>query len=307
MKSIISTTVLLGLFSCSLSSHATQSLEEKKELKIISYNAYWGMKSDKSEGKKKFIEWAKKQDADIIAWQEMNHFTREKLEAFSHSYGHNYAVLLKESKDPKDPKDDEFFPTAITSKYPIVNVNKVVDNLWHGALFADVGKYHFVVTHMNPFRTSQRIDEMNLILDSIKYSSDPDGKWIIAGDLNSFSPLDKVGYNEKEMIDDLKSKEEKRPVLKNLVDGKMDYTVQQNILSRKFIDVLKQKYPNEFIATAPTKIFYDQAKTPLRYDYIYVSPNMKKDVIDVKILKDAFTDKYSDHYPVQLIIKNPPQ
>ncbi|RDK86770.1 exodeoxyribonuclease-3 [Enterobacillus tribolii] len=301
MKSIISTAIFLGALGLSFSSYATESLENKKELKIISYNAYWGMKSDTSEGKQKFAEWAKQQDADIIAWQEMNHFTREKLEAFAQSYGHNYAVLLKE---PKVPGDDEFFPTAITSKYPIVNVNKVVDNLWHGALFADVGKYHFVVTHMNPFRTAQRIDEMNLILDSIKYSNDPDGKWIIAGDLNSFSPLDKKGYNESEMVNDLKEKEAKRPVLKNLVDGKMDYTVQQNILSRGFIDVLKQKYPDEFVATAPTKIFYDQAKTPLRYDYIYVSPVMKSDVVDVKVLKDDFTDTYSDHYPVQMIIKN---
>lgn len=301
MRYLIGAVALLGMMGSAFAVQDSQTLEQKKEIKIISYNAYWGMKSDETKDKQKFSEWAKKQDADIIAWQEMNHFTREKLEAFARSYGHHYAVLLKE---PIDPKDDEFFPTALTSKYPIVNVRKVVDNLWHGALFADVGKYHFVVTHMNPFRTSQRIDEMNLILDSIKYSTDPEGKWIIAGDLNSFSPLDKSGYNEDAMIKDLKEKEAKRPVLENLVDGKMDYTVQQNILARNFIDVLKQKYPDTFVATAPTKIFYDQAKTPLRYDYLYVSPRMKNDIVDVKVLKDDFTDKYSDHYPVQMIIKN---
>ncbi|WP_431225583.1 endonuclease/exonuclease/phosphatase family protein [Serratia sp. L9] len=289
---------LLGYASLSC---AQEKLETKKEIKVISYNAYWGMKSDKSEGKQKFIEWAKKQDADIIAWQEMNHFTRDSLEKFAAAYGHKYAVLLKESIDPKD---DEFFPTAITSKYPIVNVRKQVDNLWHGALFADVGKYHFVVTHMNPFWTSKRIDEMELILDSIKYGNDPQGKWIIAGDLNSFSPLDKSGYNESVMVKDLTKKEQERPILHNLVNGKMDYTVQQNILDRGYIDVLKHKYPDTFMATAPTKIFYDQAKTPLRYDYIYVSPVMEKDVVDVKVLKDDFTDQYSDHYPVEMIIKN---
>lgn len=301
MKNIISATVLLALSSFAFSSNAAEGIEQKKEIKFISYNAYWGMKSDESKGKQRFIEWAKKQDADVIAWQEVNHFTREKLEKFAHSYGHKYAVLLKE---PKNPNDEEFFPTAITSKYPIINVTKLTDNLWHGALFAEVGPYHFVVTHMNPFRTSQRIDEINLILDSIKYSTSPDGKWIIAGDLNSFSPLDKKGYNEEEMIKDLKSKEKERPVLKNLVNGKMDYTVQQNILSRGYVDVLKLKYPDEFVATAPTKIFYDQSQTPLRYDYIYVPKNMKDDIVDVRILKDSFTDKYSDHYPVQMIIKN---
>ena len=303
MNKILKTTFMtLGLVISSFSVLAAPvELAQQQELKIISYNAYWGMKSDDTEGKQKFIAWAQKQDADIIAWQEMNHFTRESLEKFAESYGHPYAVLLKE---PRVAGDNEFFPTAITSKYPIVNVHKVVDNLWHGALYADIGKYHFVVTHMNPFTTKQRIKEMNLILDSIKYSADPDGRWIIAGDLNSFSPLDKNGYNENTMVNDLKAREAQHPALKNLVNGKMDYTVQKNILSRGFIDVLKLKYPNVFVATAPTKIFYDQAKTPLRYDYIYVSPVLKDNVMDVKVLKDAFTDQYSDHYPVQMIIKN---
>ncbi|MBI0094964.1 MULTISPECIES: endonuclease/exonuclease/phosphatase family protein [Gilliamella] len=280
------------------SSMAFASLEDAKDLKIISYNVYNGMKLDESEGKQKFIDWAKMQDADIIAWQEMNFFTREKLEKFAASYGHNYAVLLKEA-----PDDPASFPVAITSKYPIVNVNKVVDNLWHGALYADVGNYHFVITHMNPFWTSKRIDEINLIIDSIKYSTDPKGKWIIAGDLNSFSPADKTEYDNSKLLEDIKDKQKKRPILDNLVNGQLSYTVQQNLLDAGYIDALKLKN-KQFISTAPTKVFYDQASTPLRYDYIYVSPKLKKDVIDVKVLKDEFTDTYSDHYPVQMIIHN---
>ncbi|OCG20957.1 hypothetical protein A9G11_09385 [Gilliamella sp. wkB108] len=274
------------------------SIETPKELKMISYNAYCGMKLDDTETKDKFIEWAKAQDADIIAWQEMNHFTREKLEKFAAAYGHKYAVLLKEK-----PGDDAFFSVAITSKYPIINVNKVVDNLWHGALYADIGNYHFVVTHMNPFWTAKRVDEINLIIDSIKYSRDPNGKWIIAGDLNSFSPADKNDYDKSNLLNDIKEKEKKSPILENLVDGQLSYTVQQNLIDAGFIDALKLKH-KEFIATAPTKVFYDQASTPLRYDYIYVSPKLKNNVVDVKVLKDDFTDKYSDHYPVQMIIKN---
>ena len=279
-------------------SSALAALDDAKQLKIISYNVYNGMKLDESEGKQKYIDWAKAQDADIIAWQEMNFFTREKLEKFAASYGHKYAVLLKES-----PEDAAFFPVAITSKYPIVNVNKVVDNLWHGALYADIGNYHFVVTHMNPFWTAKRIDEINLIIDSIKYSRDPKGKWIIAGDLNSFSPADKPDYDKSTLLEDIKEKQKKRPILENLVDGKLSYTVQQNLLDGGFIDALKIKH-KEFVATAPTKVFYDQASVPLRYDYIYVSPPLKNNVIDVQVIKDDFTDKYSDHYPVQMIIKN---
>lgn len=290
------TALLGGIILCTSSAYA--SLDEAKQLKIISYNVYNGMKLDESEGKQQYIDWAKAQDADIIAWQEMNFFTREKLEKFAAGYGHKYAVLLKES-----PDDPAFFPVAITSKYPIVNVNKVVDNLWHGALFADVGNYHFVITHMNPFWTAKRIDEINLIIDSIKYSRDPNGKWIIAGDLNSFSPADEADYDKSTLLEDIKEKQKKRPILENLVNGQLSYTVQQNLLDAGYIDALKLKH-KEFISTAPTKVFYDQASVPLRYDYIYVSPPLKNNVIDVKVLKDDFTDKYSDHYPVQMIINN---
>ncbi|MCX8659747.1 hypothetical protein J3U09_00865 [Gilliamella sp. B2889] len=296
-KTRLKIAALIGGIIFSASS-AYASIDDVKQLKIISYNVYNGMKLDESEGKQKYIDWAKAQDADIIAWQEMNFFTREKLEKFAASYGHNYAVLLKES-----PDDPAFFPVAITSKYPIVNVNKVVDNLWHGALFADVGNYHFVITHMNPFWTAKRIDEINLIIDSIKYSRDPNGKWIIAGDLNSFSPADKPDYDKSTLLEDIKEKQKKRPILDNLVNGQLSYTVQQNLLDAGYIDALKIKH-KEFISTAPTKVFYDQASVPLRYDYIYVSPPLKENVIDVKVLKDDFTDKYSDHYPVQMIIKN---
>lgn len=299
IKQIVTQLCIASSFFIS-SSVLASSIEQQKELKIISYNAYCGMKLDQTEDKQKFIEWVKQQDADIIAWQEMNYFTRDKLEKFANSYGHKYAVLLKQSLDQKD---DGFFPVAITSKYPIINVNKVVDNLWHGALYADIGNYHFIITHMNPFWTSKRIDEIDLIIDSVKYSNDPNGKWILAGDLNSFSPLDKEAYDKSKIVNDLTEKEQKRPILKNLVDGKLDFTVQQNLLDAGFIDALKIQNSN-FIATAPTKIFYDQASTPLRYDYIYVTPALKNNIIEVKVLKDDFTDQYSDHYPVQMIIKN---
>lgn len=297
IKSKLKMAALIGSLIFSTST-ALAAIEDVKELKMISYNVYNGMKLDESEGKQMFIDWAKAQDADIIAWQEMNFFTREKLEKFAASYGHKYAVLLKES-----PDDPAFFPVAITSKYPIINVQKVVDNLWHGALYADIGNYHFVVTHMNPFWTAKRIDEMNLIIDSIKYSRDPNGKWIIAGDLNSFSPADKKEYDSSNLLNDIKEKQKKRPILENLVNGQLSYTVQQNLIDAGFIDALKIKN-KDFIATAPTKVFYDQASTPLRYDYIYVSPKLKDDVMDVQVLKDEFTDNYSDHYPVQMIIKN---
>ena len=82
----------------------------------------------------------------------------------------------------------------------------------------------------------------------------------------------------------------------------MDYSIQQKILDFGFVDALKVSYP-QFVASAPTKLFYDQSKFPLRYDYLYVSSNLKNSIVKCEIMKDNFTDHYSDHYPVLLIFK----
>lgn len=85
-------------------------------------------------------------------------------------------------------------------------------------------------------------------------------------------------------------------------DDELDYSVQQKILDFGFIDALKEFHPS-FIATAPTKMFYDQSNHPLRYDYLYVSKNLKEKLVKCEVIKDNFTDIYSDHYPVILTIK----
>lgn len=87
----------------------------KQAMKIISYNIEYGMRADTTAGKTIFSTWMRNQDPDIVCLQEANKFTQKSLEALAASYGHPYAVLQKEKG----------FPTAITSKYPIVNIMKV--------------------------------------------------------------------------------------------------------------------------------------------------------------------------------------
>ena len=84
----------------------------KQAMKIISYNIEYGMRADTTAGKTIFSTWMRNQDPDIVCLQEANKFTQKSLEALAASYGHPYAVLQKEKG----------FPTAITSKYPIVTL-----------------------------------------------------------------------------------------------------------------------------------------------------------------------------------------
>lgn len=277
---------------------SVNTIAQEKTLKLISYNVYWGMRQDSTENKSKFAEWIKTQDPDILALQEMNGFTQRKLQEFAESYGHPYAILVKEP----EPDGSISFPVAITSKYPIINVQRVVDNMIHGLIIAEIEGKHFMVTHFHPFSAVRRGCEIDIMLATAQ-SKSPQNKWLIMGDLNSVSPLDKEEYNNGLVLNHIREDMKKKPHNQNLINNELDYSVQQKLLDAGFVDTFKFFHPR-FEASAPTKLFYDQSKFPLRYDYLYVSGNMKNDLVKCEIIKDAFTDIYSDHYPVLLIFKN---
>ena len=283
---------------------------QERTLKLISYNVYWGMRQDSTENKSKFAEWIRTQDPDILALQEMNGFTAQNpdfapkgsnplnLQKLAASYGHPYVYIVREPA----PDGSISFPVALTSKYPIVNVTRVVENASHGFMTAEIEGHHFVVTHFHPFSSEKRGYEIDQILATVK-SKPANCKWLFMGDLNSVSPLDKSAYENNLLRDFIREDRKKRPHNLNLgKDDELDYTVQQKILNVGFVDALKTFHP-QFIPTAPTKLFYDQSKFPLRYDYLYVSENMKNNLVKCEVIKDDFTDIYSDHYPVMLIFK----
>lgn len=57
---------------------------------------------------------------EVLALQEVTGFTQASLEKLAETYGHPYTVLLMEGGK---------FPVAITRKYPIINVQKLSDNM----------------------------------------------------------------------------------------------------------------------------------------------------------------------------------
>lgn len=264
-------------------------------IRVLSYNILEGMKLDTTKQKTVFVDWIKSFDPDIMALQEVNKFKQRQLEDLARSYGHPYAVLLKEYG----------YPVALTSKYPIVNVDKVIDNMSHGFICAKVGGYNIIVLHLNPHKHWKRSEEIALVLETIKQSGDKE-KWLLMGDFNSISPLDADGFADGKLLETMKAEEAGRPgVVENLVDGKsLDYSIHQAILDRGFVDVAKKKYP-KFESSCETKSFLLTHPYPAkkRYDFIYVSSNLEKNYIDASIIKDSFTDNYSDHYPVLLDLK----
>lgn len=249
----------------------------KRPMKLISYNIEYGMRADTTTNKSVFAAWIRSQNPDIVCLQEANKFTQKSLEALAASYGHPYAVLQKEKG----------FPTAITSKYPIVNIMKVEDNMWHGFVMGIVDGYHIISLHLSPHRYESRQRDIDLILETIRQSG-PFEKWIIMGDFNSVSPVDAEKYADGRLVEYLRKAEGKRPQLKNLVNGKIDYSVHQRILDFGFID------------SARLDKNFSETSFGTRIDFIYISPDLRSAFTGGNFIIDDFTRKYSDHRPLYI-------
>ena len=178
------TAAILLTASCAGMSVSCVPRSETKNLKIICYNILYGMRRDTTQGKRLFAEWVRQQNPDILALQEVNDFTQFTLETLAAEYGHDYAVISKDPKlIPGSVGSRTKFPVSISSKSPVVNVDKVLDNMWHGFIKCKVEGYNVIVLHLNPHLYEARRREIRTVLETVKQSG-PFEKWIIMGDFN---------------------------------------------------------------------------------------------------------------------------
>src|SRR5690554_4492904 len=187
------------------------SYSQNKVKKIVSYNVLEGLKQD-STNQQMFVEWAREMNPDVIAFQEMNQFTQRSLELFAREYNHPYAILSRQ----------DGYLVALTSKYPIVNVHKLVDNMRHAYINARIDDIHFFVIHFSPHSLQKRLEEVDLILAHEK-TLPQDEPVLIMGDFNAMDRSDADQYSEQ-MAENMRKREERQAHIRNLNNGEIDYT-----------------------------------------------------------------------------------
>ena len=279
MKKNIS--IIAFLFAMLLYSSWSNDMQGQKKFDVVSYNVLEGFKSD-SLNIDTYVDWISDIDPDVVAYQEMNKFSQKDLEKLAKRYGHPYAVMSK----------FEGFPVAISSKHPIVNVQKVVDNMWHAFLHVQIKDIHFFVIHYSPFDYKKRQEEMKLVLAHAA-TLPKDSKILIMGDFNSLDKSDAIHHTD-EMLKNLRAREEKQAHIRNLNNGEIDYSVLQLIKDAGFIDTFWLTNDKSMYSATTTK--YGVPKN--RIDFMWASPAMAKKVTNSTIIHDDKTNVMSDHYPV---------
>ena len=238
-------------------------------LKVLSYNVLEGMKLDKANDYNNFVTWVSEQAPDIMAIEETNGFTKEKLTALSARWGHPYAEMCKESG----------YPVSITSKYPIEVVSRILDGVWHGGIHVKIKGINILVLHLYPFSytpsgsnaangDAYRLEEIQTYLDNTirKY---PDEKyWLMMGDFNSRSRADNWYYGYPEN------------------DTRL--LVHNHILNHTNLkDINAERYPRSYKSST-----YGNA----RIDYMYASPSMYARIVNALTVMDKWTTATQSPY-----------
>ncbi len=229
------------------------------------------------------------QQPDIVSLQELNEYTPEKLAEDAKDYGHSYSVLLKE----------EGFSTGITSRYPIEDIQRTMEGFHHGLMRVRIQQIYFYVIHLHPSNWEIRKTEINHIIKDIE-GLPPNSKVMLAGDFNTFSPFDSIYYSHGRLEPFFKN----RDFLfdeKNLNNGKLDYTVIQDVLDFGLIDLEARLRTSSyrFTGSFPTLIEKEgEHGDQRRLDYVFVSRNMANSVTNTKIITTDTALILSDHLPV---------
>jgi len=252
------------------------------EFKVISWNVLYGFnKGTKiAEGQ----EWLRRQQPDVVALQELNGFTEEKLAQTAAAWGHGHSALLK----------TDGFPVGLTSRTPITVVSKIRDGLWHGCLHVRTADTDFMVIHLCPHTQSVRKGEMELLAPLAKRLLGEGRRVFALGDFNDKSPLDIEFTNAQEILI-----QSAKPT--NLVGGKFSSEVVGGFMAAGLVDSAAPLPANFSVPTrmkphADTPV--EQVKYLQRIDLILTDKETARAVRTAHVSQDAVLDGISDHYPV---------
>ena len=247
-------------------------------IRLLSYNILEGMKMDKANNYDNFVAWVKKMNPDILALQEANKLTDAILSGIAARYGHPHIVT--------NIKAGDNYPVALTSKYPVEVVSKMIEAVSHGALHVKIKGVNFVVLHLWPqsygadntpgMGDAYRLAETNIFINNTIKKHTDETRWFMMGDLNSYSPMDKNDFAS---------------------GSSQNYDVHDAVLKAGYIDAMRYLHPT-FISSVPTQM--NPSGAPRRIDFIYGTEPMMRDLTYAETVKDDFTDDNSDHYPVMV-------
>jgi gluconolactonase len=291
--------VILVLLSISggMTETSATTAEVPDVIRIITHNVWYGFTKRGEPRHAEWLRWMAAQAPDVVALQELNGFTADRLAADARHWGHGHSVLLKR----------DGFPTGVTSRYPITDVNILRDGFHHGLLRCRIAGLWLYVVHFHPANFERRVAEAGLLEADVRQLAEENPRIVLAGDFNGFSPADRSAYDaDPRLVPFFRMLDERDRNARNLNDGQIDYGGIEEVLRQGFVDLLatSRLQSEPFVGTFPTPLVSDEDHGPdRRLDFIFTSANLADSVESVAVLRDAATARLSDHYPVRAVLR----
>lgn len=270
-------TIFFLCFSCANAEEAAS----QARLRVISFNVYVGFHKDEKRHAKA-VAWIAAQKPDVVALQELNGYTVERLETDARSWGHPY-VRLCEVKTG--------FHLGLTSRKPIQNVHLIDrEGIWHGLMHGETFGVDFFVLHLAPKKEAFRLAETEVVFREIGKIHSDQRPAVLLGDFNSACPSDLV----KDVYLQHASEEEPR------VRAHLGFAVMERYLRKGWVDVIHQEGGPLTVKQASYPSLLKLNSTPwyCRIDFILASSSLAGKCRLARVVKDPETGDLSDHYPV---------
>jgi exodeoxyribonuclease-3 len=250
---------------------------------ILSYNILNGWQNNATR-QAQGAAWIKNKQVDIAGFQELTYFNSSKLANFSSQCGHDYSYFVEYPND--HPINN--CPVGLTSKYPMENIQAVSKNMEDSYLYAKIKGIHIITLHLGANGYAKRRAEIDILLAHLATIPKTD-KIAVFGDFNSWSP-DDAAYYSAQYIANRVEEDKQNPGRENCSNGGLDYYVIQSMKNAG----LKDAYwllNTKWYLTGNTK-------TNIRFDYMFLSPELAKYAVSAEHVIDSDTDVMSDHYPL---------
>jgi len=243
----------------------------KTRLRVLAYNVFVGFKND-DKRHEHAVAWIAAQKPDVVALQELNGYTEEKLKEDARAWGHPYVQLCQVKSG---------FHLGLTSRKPIENVQLIAKKgLWHGIIHGQTHGIDFFVLHLAPKPEDIRLPETEIVLSEIRKIQSAGRPTVLLGDFNSPSRLDNDYYQRESR-------------------NEPQCNVMDQYLNGGWVDLVHQHQGTitEKQASFPSLLIENKWGF-WRIDYILASSQLAKKCISARVMKDPATDYLSDHYPV---------
>ncbi|MDD5012309.1 MAG: endonuclease/exonuclease/phosphatase family protein [Candidatus Nanoarchaeia archaeon] len=187
--------------------------------------------------------------------------------------------------------------SSILSKFPIISSeNYSMDKRNFSKNELDVNGQKVYVDVAHPYPDLSEFEKRRFFYSQLRDIKKP---YILAGDFNALSDDDK--YNREKLLSGYGGFMKNKGLAKKVVDDLLTYQTIPEIRKHGLIDTYTSSYDdNDY--TMPTKYILPENKNSrIRTDYIFCSPDFI--VNDARIIKNKYTNKASDHYPIVANLK----